>query len=306
MAKRVRGSKHDAPHGGPRAKVDARVAATVAEHVEDVRVDAAAAVGIGDDGRGVGERGTGSVRGRRHVNDHGRVEDPEPGADFARLRDEIDGIVELVERHEPGVRREIFDSYVTAVTEFGATASQLASLARETDAWAADDAWTGDDDGSVDEAAVIPAPRSAASAVHGGRSGVLSIAAEARAGDTDDEDEARRRRRRRDTDDEAAFVTALDAASPAHETAFRAAEGLVARQPPRTNVQRNALIALAFRDAGLGGVSADDVSRAYGALGWRAPANVRASLRAAVRRGALDTAEDGRFTIADAEAARYA
>ena len=47
---------------------------------------------------------------------------------FARLIQAMPGIVALVEQHETPVHRAVFDSYVTAVVEFGVDAADLASI----------------------------------------------------------------------------------------------------------------------------------------------------------------------------------
>lgn len=125
-----------------------------------------------------------------HDHDHGRVNDDEGTVDFSRLITEIGELVALVERHEPGSRRAMFDAYVTAVTEFGATAAELATIT-------VPDALVGDDEddeatemiGSQSAAEDIvlpppsspdrprgrPAPRGARTSASQGRSGVAPV-----------------------------------------------------------------------------------------------------------------------------------
>ncbi|MGO2110637.1 MAG: hypothetical protein ACTH31_03395 [Pseudoclavibacter sp.] len=241
----------------------------------------------------------------------------EGGPDFARLTEEIDGLVRLVRQHRPEVRRAVFDSYVTAVVEFGATANDLGlvDVRDGTLEGTADDASAGEADShaastpavgplrrSFDETAVsaprgpvreaqgfertATAPRRARSSVNGGKSGVAPTAA-------------------RDATDADLDETAIGA--PATESAGAAPRGgrrrtpakgaptleeLAAAQPPRNNDQRNLLIVQAHELAGTS-ATLPVIEGAYERMGWRVPANLRASLRQSLRKGLVLLNVDG-------------
>ncbi|WP_424465902.1 hypothetical protein [Pseudoclavibacter helvolus] len=74
-------------------------------------------------GASVGEQHQHTVRAAALLADEG-----DDAHGFARLIDAMPGIVALVEQHETAVHRAVFDSYVTAVVEFGVDAAELTPI----------------------------------------------------------------------------------------------------------------------------------------------------------------------------------
>ena len=193
-----------------------------------------------------------------HSHDHGRIDDPEVTPVYARLVSEIAGLVELVEQHEPAVRRAVFDSYVTAVIEFGATANDLGFVdVRDTFA--------------EPVVRTASAPRPATASAHGAQSGLPSMTA----GAESENDPPRRRR----TSTPAPTLKELAAASP-----------------PRTNDQRNVLIVQSHELAGTVATIAA-VEEGYTRMGWRVPVNLATTLRQSVRAGSVRLDDDGGYRI---------
>lgn len=230
---------------------------------------------------------------------HGRVDDLEPTADFGRLVAEIAGLVELVHEHRPEVRRAVFDSYVTAVIEFGATARDLGFVdLREGDAVERDapterrasarDAGVaaGPRRRSFEEPPATPMPKgpvreaegverelaepkAARSSVHRARSGM---------GVLDPEAESSKPIRRR----RSAQRAAPDLAE------------LAAAHPPRNNDQRNSLIVQAHELASTA-ATLEEIAADYERMGWRVPVNLAASLRQSMRNGLVLRGGDGGY-----------
>ncbi|GGA76526.1 hypothetical protein GCM10011490_29130 [Pseudoclavibacter endophyticus] len=264
------------------------------------------------------------------AHDHDRVDDDDGTVDFRRLTTEIEGLVRLVERHRPEVRRAVFDSYVTAVIEFGATAKDLGLIdvhdrmlgAEDVDADGGESgAEAGDGDlvrdivtgprrrsfetpaaaasrGPVREADGLDrsaaAPKRARASVHRGRSGVSPVHAVADSssadGPTADGPSA---------DVPAADDARRDAGAPSsirrrrgRTTGAPTLGDLAAADPPRNNDQRNLVIVQSHELAGTS-ATLDAVRADYERMGWRVPANLRASLRQSIRKGLLLLGDDG-------------
>lgn len=105
---------------GPEAKQDGKSALEEPSSLEKARASAA--------DEGLSERPGPGAR-ERTVRDAALLSDEGDEAHgFARLIRAIPGIVALVEQHDTSVHRAVFDTYVTAVVEFGVDAADLTPI----------------------------------------------------------------------------------------------------------------------------------------------------------------------------------
>lgn len=255
---------------------------------------------------------------------------------FERLIPEIAGIVSLVLQHAPSVRRAVFDSYVTAVIEFGAKASDFGevdvidavqpSVVDEEDS----DASVSDESGAEFEAANLRADIEAVDDEVDARG--EWIAGPLRRSFTDSAREPVSGPVREASDvvrevagPKSAFTAAsrgrsgidmssLEAAGAAGPKRGRtgivgaatkarqapvALARLIEERNPRNNDQRTALIVSVLGKRGKP-VTRDQIALAYEQLALRIPVNMPDSVRATVRSGLIQKVGPAAYAITDA------